>query len=231
MRSLSRKAALQFVPDPALPPIQADPSGLQQALMCLVFNAAEAVEGEEEGGVVTVRTAQQDLDLAVVDRFTGQALQPGRYVVLEVADSGPGLAPEVLERIFDPFFTTKFAGRGLGLSAVLGQRSGAQRGGIQVAPTGRAGGSCFRGCCSRRRRGFAPGRARRQSRELEQEQAAADYRGPERCWWWMTRESLRTAAGARALQAHRLHHPGRAGDGLEALRVFEARTGPRSGSS
>jgi hemerythrin-like metal-binding protein/PAS domain S-box-containing protein len=214
--SLSRKAALQFVPDPALPPIQADPSGLQQAIMCLVFNAAEAVEGEEEGGIITVRTAQRDLDLAVVDRFTGQALQPGRYVVLEVADSGPGLAPEVLERIFDPFFTTKFAGRGLGLSAVLGTVR-AQRGGIQVtSEPGR--GSCFRLLFPAATRLAPEGPAAEP--ELEQEQAAADYRGAGTVLVVDDEESLRTAA-ARALQRIGFTTL-EAGDGLEALRVFEA---------
>jgi hemerythrin-like metal-binding protein/PAS domain S-box-containing protein len=212
--SLSRKASLQFVPDSALPPIQADPSGIQQAIMSLVFNAAEAVEGEEEGGVITVRTAQQDLDLAVVDAFTGQTLQPGRYVALEVADSGPGLAPEVLERIFDPFFTTKFAGRGLGLSAVLGTVR-AQRGGIQV--TSEPGqGSCFRLLFPAVTKLAPEGPAA----EVEQEPAAVGYRGAGTVLVVDDEEPLRTAA-ARALQRIGFTIL-EAGDGLEALRVFEA---------
>lgn len=48
------------------------------------------------------------------------AAAAGDYVYVEVCDDGPGIADEVLPRIFDPFFSTRFAGRGLGLAAVLG---------------------------------------------------------------------------------------------------------------
>jgi hemerythrin-like metal-binding protein/PAS domain S-box-containing protein len=128
--SLARKAALRLAPDPALPPIEGDPAQVQQMIMNLVINAAEAVTPPD--GVITIRTGQETLDeAALCGPFQGQGLEPGPHVFLEVADNGPGMTPEVRERIFDPFFSTKFAGRGLGLSAVLGTLR-AHRGGIQV---------------------------------------------------------------------------------------------------
>ncbi len=88
---------------PGLPPIQGDPTALQQVLMNLVLNAREAMAG---GGEIVIST-----DAA-----------PGRpdHVRLIVRDTGPGISPEVLPRIFDPFFTTKPTGTGLGLSISYG---------------------------------------------------------------------------------------------------------------
>jgi hemerythrin-like metal-binding protein/PAS domain S-box-containing protein len=128
--SLSRKATLRLDPEPDLPLIKGDPAQIQQAIMNLVLNATEAVE--TRNGLITISTSRQTLDpSAIHSGFRGQALEPGPYVCLEVADDGPGMPAEVLERIFDPFYTTKFTGRGLGLSAVLGTLR-AHQGGIQV---------------------------------------------------------------------------------------------------
>jgi two-component system, cell cycle sensor histidine kinase and response regulator CckA len=85
-----------------------------------VINGAEAIE--PGGGSVLVRSSVQDVDANYISTMSsaGEMLQPGRYVCLEVHDTGVGMDEETLAKIFDPFFTTKFAGRGLGLSAVLG---------------------------------------------------------------------------------------------------------------
>ena len=103
-----------------LPGIDADPGQMQQIVMNLVINGAEAIG--PEGGTVLVRIGVQQVDAQYIDTMSsaGDLLRPGEYVCLEVHDTGCGMTEETLARIFDPFFTTKFAGRGLGLSAVLG---------------------------------------------------------------------------------------------------------------
>jgi PAS domain S-box-containing protein len=126
--AMSRSMELRLDLDRALPPVEADPSQVQQIIMNLIINAAEATP---KGGVVTVSTAvSEDAPLAgfpAVDN-AGPA---ERYVLLRVRDTGHGMDEATQSRIFDPFFTTKFTGRGLGLAAVLGIVR-AQRGGICV---------------------------------------------------------------------------------------------------
>jgi PAS domain S-box-containing protein len=109
---------LQLAED--LPGIDADPGQLQQIVMNLVINGAEAIG--PESGAVLVRTSAQEIDAHYISTMSsaGELLKPGRYICLEVHDTGIGMSEETLSKIFDPFFTTKFAGRGLGLSAVLG---------------------------------------------------------------------------------------------------------------
>lgn len=114
-----------------LPLIEADAGQMQQIIMNLILNGAEAVG--DIPGTVTVVTGVQGVD--ITDRrlwqYTGEALTPGQYVSLEVHDSGHGMDQATISKIFDPFFTTKKAGRGLGLAAVLGIVRG-HRGGIRV---------------------------------------------------------------------------------------------------
>jgi PAS domain S-box-containing protein len=102
-----------------LPPISADASQVQQIIMNLVINAAEAIG--EVSGYITLTTGTEVLAAETLAsmRFGGEA-GPGSYVYLEVSDTGCGMAEETLDRIFEPFFTTKFTGRGLGLSALMG---------------------------------------------------------------------------------------------------------------
>jgi signal transduction histidine kinase len=79
-----------------------------------------------------VRTGEQVLEREAVNSAAPAIpIPPGRYVTLEVADTGCGIPPDILGRIFDPFFSTKFLGRGLGLSALLGMLRG-HGGSVQV---------------------------------------------------------------------------------------------------
>jgi two-component system cell cycle sensor histidine kinase/response regulator CckA len=102
-----------------LPFIEADTGQFQQLVMNLVINGAEAVG--EGPGTVTVSTGLEEMSAQTIAGLTfASDLKPGRYVSLEVRDTGCGMDVATLARIFDPFFTTKFTGRGLGLAAVLG---------------------------------------------------------------------------------------------------------------
>jgi signal transduction histidine kinase/CheY-like chemotaxis protein len=103
-----------------LPSIEADTSQMQQIVMNLIINGAEAVN-EGEPGTVQVSTGVQQVNHHLLASWGGSGeLAPGKYVYLEVRDTGRGMDAETQARIFDPFFTTKFMGRGLGLAAVSG---------------------------------------------------------------------------------------------------------------
>lgn len=100
-----------------LPPVKGDPGQLQQILMNLCINAADAMP---EGGQLMLETFVEN----VTEKLAHARLEvkPGLYVILLVADSGVGMDQETVKRIFDPFFTTKEVGKGtgLGLSMVYG---------------------------------------------------------------------------------------------------------------
>lgn len=118
--SISRNVSLLVDIPPGLPPVEAEPSQLQQVLVNLVINASEAI-GPDQPGVVRVSASLVLLDQEwLAGILASPEARAGWHLVLEVCDSGPGMAPETAARIFDPFFTTKFTGRGLGLASVLG---------------------------------------------------------------------------------------------------------------
>jgi PAS domain S-box-containing protein len=117
--SVSKKAVLKIELAPCLPAIEADQSQLRQVIMNLVTNASEAIG--ERSGVIAVRTGAMDCDAAYLrETYLDEGLKPGVYVYVEVSDTGCGMDRDARQRVFDPFFSTKFAGRGLGLAAVLG---------------------------------------------------------------------------------------------------------------
>ncbi len=128
--SIPKNVVLRLALDPHLPSMQADAGQIQQLLMNLVINAAEAVP--PHGGRVEVATAVDLLDEALIAECElADDVVPGRYIALTVCDNGVGMDEETRTKIFDPFFTTKFTGRGLGLAATLGIVRG-HRGAIHV---------------------------------------------------------------------------------------------------
>jgi len=128
--TISRRARLDIDLAADLPLINGDSSQICRLMMNLIVNASEAL-GQKDG-VITVSAHAKECSAEYLGhRVPGQDLTPGLYLVLRVADTGAGMDAETRARLFEPFFTTKFAGRGLGLSAVLGVVRG-HRGAIAV---------------------------------------------------------------------------------------------------
>jgi two-component system cell cycle sensor histidine kinase/response regulator CckA len=127
-----------------LPVVLADKSQLETAVMNLAVNARDAMRGvvEPGAGLVTIRTARLTAEEA---RLLGWSAAPTATVALiEVADSGPGVPPELLDKIFEPFFTTKAVneGTGMGLATVYGIVE--QAGGHINVSNAAGGGAVFR---------------------------------------------------------------------------------------
>jgi signal transduction histidine kinase/CheY-like chemotaxis protein len=117
--TISKKAILNLNLERGLPPIEADPSQIRQIVMNLLINASEAIG--DRSGVITVSVGTTRCDEEYLQKTElRDDLVPGRYVHLEVTDTGSGMDAETQARIFELFFSTKFTGRGLGLATVLG---------------------------------------------------------------------------------------------------------------
>ena len=97
--------------------IMANPTQLHQISMNLITNAYHAIAPDH--GEISLKLCEKELCQEDVSAFS---LEPGRYVMLTVSDTGKGIAPDIIDRIFDPYFTTKEKGKGtgLGLSVVHG---------------------------------------------------------------------------------------------------------------
>jgi two-component system cell cycle sensor histidine kinase/response regulator CckA len=89
--------------------IEADRSQIEQVLLNLYLNAADAMEGSGKLILVTMNVTNEDM------KGRPYEPKPGNYVLLTVTDTGMGMDQETLDRVFDPFFSTKDAGRGIGL--------------------------------------------------------------------------------------------------------------------
>lgn len=113
------KENIEFVVilEPRLDPVSADPGQIEQVVLNLVVNARDAMLS---GGKLTIQTSnvRMENDSGQV----GEGASPGRFVLLEVTDTGTGMDQETQAHIFEPFFTTKAVGKGtgLGLATVYG---------------------------------------------------------------------------------------------------------------
>lgn len=98
-------------------PVKVDLGQFEQVIVNLTVNARDAMP---DGGELTV--SSQNVESAEIEKLNYRGLETGDYVMIDVADSGTGIDPVVLEKIFEPFFTTKEVGKGtgLGLSMVYG---------------------------------------------------------------------------------------------------------------
>lgn len=108
--------------------VQGDPTQLQQVLVNLLINAADALDGK---GRIEITIDEVVLPVADAGRLPADMakLVQGRFLTIEVRDFGPGMPPEVADRVFEPFFTTKSVGRGTGLGLSVAQGITAHHGG------------------------------------------------------------------------------------------------------
>jgi CheY-like chemotaxis protein len=117
--SVPRTIAIEYHLAPSLPLVNTDLSQMQQVVMNLLANSAEAIGSAPGGITVATRVTRVGVD-PPHDRLTGMAVPAGSYVCLEVTDTGPGLTEASERHLFDPIFTTRGGRRGLGLPAVAG---------------------------------------------------------------------------------------------------------------
>lgn len=119
--SVPKTVHLEAQLTPQLPSIEGDPGQMQQVIMNLILNAAEAI-GQERGTVRVVTGIEAGEEAAEDNGWhtSGDVMPGARYVTIEIHDDGCGMSEATLAKIFDPFFSTKATGQGLGLAAVLG---------------------------------------------------------------------------------------------------------------
>lgn len=117
-RTIEANIQIETVLQAGIWPVKVDRGSLQSALVNLILNARDSMDG---GGKLTIETANLRIDETYLESRS-EEIPPGRYVMVAVTDNGRGIPPEEIEQIYDPFFTTKSVGKGtgLGLSMVEG---------------------------------------------------------------------------------------------------------------
>ncbi|MEI6208181.1 MAG: response regulator [Desulfuromonadales bacterium] len=108
-----------FVPASSLCPVKGDATQLRQVVMNLVINAVEAMG--DHVGTLRIATGCMECSPSYLDDcWFEDGTAEGKFVFLDVSDTGCGMDKDTIAKLFDPFFSTKFTGRGLGMAAVLG---------------------------------------------------------------------------------------------------------------
>ncbi|SMX48048.1 ATP-binding protein [Maliponia aquimaris] len=139
-RALPESIEVETVLLAGLWPVRLDAASLESALLNLILNARDAMDGH---GQLTIETANMRIEQAYVDARNDE-VPPGRYVMLAVTDTGSGIDPETLGRIFEPFFTTKAPGAGSGVGLSMVQGFVRQSGGSVQVYTEPGHGTCFK---------------------------------------------------------------------------------------
>jgi two-component system, cell cycle sensor histidine kinase and response regulator CckA len=195
---------------------KADPTQFEQVIVNLAVNARDAMP---KGGAFTVRTS--NVTSAASRSLGDPTIPPAEYVMIEITDTGEGIAPEILDKIFEPFFTTKEVGKGtgLGLSMVYGFVK--QSGGYILCESEPGKGTRFRILLPR----YIPTEAVEVPAEKAPagKQTLVDLSGQETILLVEDEDAVR-AFGARAL-AQRGYHVLEASSGLDALDVLAAYEG------
>lgn len=124
-RAVGERVKLELVNGRGLPLIRVDRNQLETAIMNLAVNARDAMGAS--GGVLTIRTRLAPT--AEIEKLGLAGLAAQDHLLIEVADTGPGVPKEIADKIFDPFFTTKEEGKGTGLGlstvhGIIGQMDG-----------------------------------------------------------------------------------------------------------
>jgi two-component system cell cycle sensor histidine kinase/response regulator CckA len=119
-------------------PVKADVHQFEQVIINLAVNARDAMP---DGGRLTLRTSNVDADEGLIRIYQGMPV--GEYVLVEVEDTGSGIAPEIIDKIFDPFYTTKPVGQGTGLGLDISYRIVVGRHGGDLTVESRPGDTRF----------------------------------------------------------------------------------------
>ena len=235
-RLLGERVTLEVKHGRDLWPVKADISQFEQVVVNLAVNARDAMP---EGGKLIIRTA--NIAAADAGKLEHKGMPAADYVLVEVSDTGTGIAPDIIDKIFDPFFSTKEVGKGtgLGLSTVYGIIK--QTGGFIYPSSAPGRGTTFSIYLPRHIPGaeevaeeaaaalpqaaspaLADGSAA-QAPAPKKPQPAADLTGQGTILLVEDEEGLR-ALNARGL-ASRGYSVLEAGNGIEAIEVFKSHSG------